>query len=168
MVEVVGVAVAAAFGELREHDGAERSRGVASAFVPRNDNGAAIRVSARIHDFRDFVGQPGVAHQDAIRRGTTRPAMHVVAEVRRDEIIARHGVVREIARQFTVGPDVVRAIGRVEVNVVEINERVMECCVESTAGGRTCGAADAFLIRLPANARVLKLNHEMIRRCEMM
>jgi len=88
--------------------------------------------------------------------------VHVVAQIGRNEIVARHGVVGQIARKFRIGPDVVGAVRGVEVDVVEIDERIVVGRVESVAGRGVGCAADAFLVRCLRDARFLKLNDEMV------
>ena len=75
--------------------------------------------------------------------------MHVVAEIGRDEIVPRHGVVGQVRRQFLGRPDVGNAIVGIRDDVGEINKRIVIGRVKSAAGERAIRAADVFLVTLP-------------------
>ena len=94
--------------------------------------------------------------------------MHVVAEIRRDEAIARDAVVGQVAREFGVRANVIGAVERVEVDVVEIDVLIVISRIESGAGRRAIRAIDVFLIGLPGNAGVLELNDDVVRGPDMM
>ena len=166
VVEPVADGVAAALGPRGEDDGAVRAGDVGGPFVPRDDNRAVVLIRVGVENFRDFSRKPVVAEPNAISRRATGRAMHVVAEVWSNKIIARNGVVGQVALEFCVRADVVGAIRLREIDVIEIDERIVKGGVKSAAGRWASRSADALLIGFPRNAGVLKFNDEMIGRCK--
>ena len=159
------IRVAAALAKRRKQNHADRA--VASRrLVPGDEQSAAVLVSVRIQDSRNFVGQPSVAlrHRVIQRRAGV---VHVVAQVRRDEVVLRHRAVTQIGRQLRVRPDVGDAVGGIRVvsvrNVVEIDKRIVLRSVVAHGGERAGSAGNILLVRLPGDAGVFELGHQVQR-----
>src|SRR3989442_10626025 len=118
---------------LREHDHADRAV-AARTLVPDDEERAVVEVGLGREDLGHLRRQPGVAIQHAITLRAGDVLVHVVAEVRDDEVVARDGVVDEVGQELRVGPHVLEAARRARVqiagDVVEVHERVVVDVVE--------------------------------------
>ena len=74
--------------------------------------------------------------------------MHVVTQIRLDEVVSRDGVLREVVGEFRIGTDVGNAVRRIDVlptgDVVEEDERVAPSVVLVTGLRREAKAPDFF------------------------
>src|SRR2546427_12133963 len=75
---------------LREHDHADRAV-AARTLVPGDEERAVVEVGLGREDRGHLRRQPGVAKQHAITLRAGNVLVHVVAEVRDDEVVARDG-----------------------------------------------------------------------------
>jgi hypothetical protein len=94
--------------------------------------------------------------------------MHVVAQIGRNEIVSCDRVIGQITLKFCVRSNVIGAIRGRQINVIEVDERIVKRGVKSAARRWTSRPADVFLVRFPRYSGVLKLNHKMVRRREVM
>ena len=75
--------------------------------------------------------------------------MHVIGNIRGDEVEARDSIVDEILRQFRIGADMVGAVLEVISNLVEEYKRVMPDYVGRCVRVRHGIARNILLIGLP-------------------
>src|SRR5215467_881209 len=91
--------------------------------------------------------------------------MPIVTDIRRNEVVAGHGVVRKVRGELGEGPDVgdtVSGSGVICVrHVVKENKRIVLRSIVVDGGKRAGGAADVLLVGLPGNVGVLQERHEM-------
>ena len=91
--------------------------------------------------------------------------MHVVTEIRSDEIVAGHGVVLEVGGELGVRPDVGDAVRGSRTqrigHIVKVHKRIVLNGVLSGAGQRAGAAADILIIGFPGNIGVLQQGHQM-------
>src|SRR5919198_1205253 len=106
----------------REHNHADRPIDTPLALVPCDEDHATLLISGRIHNRGYIVGQPGISGSDAA-------IMHVVTEIRGNEVVTGHGVVLQVRSEFRVGPgvrDAVRGSRAQRVgHIVEENKRIV-------------------------------------------
>src|SRR5919108_798856 len=92
------------------------------SFVPRDKDGAPLLISGGIQNGGYIVGQPGISGRDAA-------IMHVVTEIRGNEIVTGHGIVLQVRSEFRVRPDVRNAVGGSRAQsvgpIVKVNERIV-------------------------------------------
>src|SRR2546429_315364 len=81
------------------------ARGAAFALVPGDKDPATLLVGGGIENQWHVGGQPGVAVGDGA-------IVHVVGEIRRDEVVAGDRVVSQVGGQFREGSDVCDAVRR--------------------------------------------------------
>src|SRR6266481_4947831 len=93
---------------LREHDHADRAV-AARTLVPGDEERAVVEVGLGREDRGHLRRQPGVAKQHAITLRAGDVLVHLVAEVRDDEVVARDRVVDEVGQELRVGPHVLEA-----------------------------------------------------------
>ena len=145
------VGVAGAFRKRREHNHSDWPV-AGCGLIPGNKDGPARFVGRRIQDGRDILRKPGIALLDRVARGLAA-IMHVIAQVRRDEVVSGHVIVGQVGGKFGEWPNMVDALRRVRVqrirNVIEINKRIVLDRVFSAAGERTRSAGNIFLVGLP-------------------
>src|SRR5437868_3704595 len=84
---------------------ADACRRAAFALVPGDEDHATLLVGGGIENHWHVGGQPGVAVGDGA-------IVHVVGEVRRDEVVAGDRVVSQVGGQFREGSDVCDAVRR--------------------------------------------------------
>src|SRR6266404_1792846 len=108
---------------LREHDHADRAV-AARTLVPGDEERAVVEVGLGREDRGHLRRQPGVAKQHAITLRAGDVLVHVVAEVRDDEVVARDRVVDEVGQELRVGTHVLDAARRAG-DVGEVRERVV-------------------------------------------
>src|SRR5439155_12850763 len=94
-----GVRVPPALALGREHDHAYRAV-AARALVPGDEERAVVEVGRGREDLGHLRRQPGVAELDAIALRAGDVLVHVVAEVRDDEVVARDGVAGEVRQEL--------------------------------------------------------------------
>lgn len=87
--------------------------------------------------------------------------MHVVAEVRRDEDVARSAMITEVARQLAVRAFVRRTVERRVLHVREVDKRIVLRGIKSRAPQGTVRATDVLLVRLPRNVSLIEESDEM-------
>ena len=89
-----------------------------------------------------------------------------MAEIGRDEVVARHRPDLEVGGELFEGTDMADAGGRVRVqpagDVVEVDERVVFRRVEPLAAQRALAAADSLLVRLPSDPRLTEQRYQVI------
>src|SRR5438128_508343 len=135
----------------------------ALALVEGDEEHAVPLERGRAEDLRHFAGEPGVPVADGVARRAPAAVVHVVAQVRRDEAVGRHGVHFEVARELGVRPDVLDAVaGRID-HVVEVDHRVVLGGVLARGVDRARRTGDVFLVRLPGNARSFQERHQIAR-----
>jgi len=92
--------------------------------------------------------------------------VHVVADVRRDEVVACDAVRHEVRSQFGVRPNVRDAVRRVRIEVVgvviEVDERVVPDRIGVAVRERANRAADVLLVSLPRDAGVVQKCHQVL------
>src|SRR6266436_4202177 len=120
------VLVAATLGKGREYDHADRAVS-GRRFVPSDENSAAVLIRRRVQNLRQVLRKPGVALLDGIVERLAL-VMHVVAQIRRDEIVLSDVACRQIAGDLREWPDVRDAIRGIGVEIVryivEEHERI--------------------------------------------
>ncbi len=164
------IGVPAPFGVRREHNHANGTvADVVRALIPSNENRAIVIVRLGGEQLWDFAREPSIAQNPGAgdRGGVGVQLVHVVGEVRRDEVVARDGVVQQIPRQFPVRTNMIGAVGDVGGDVVKINERIVPDRVGIGVGQRRVGPGDVFLISLPRDAGVVEQGDEVVGGLEM-
>ncbi len=95
------IGVPAPFRVRREHNHANGTvADVVRALIPSNENRAIVIVRLGGEQLRDFAREPSIAENPGAGDcgGVGVQFVHVVGEVRRDEVVARDGVVQQIPR----------------------------------------------------------------------
>src|ERR1051325_2935747 len=95
--------------------------------------------------------------------------MAIVAEIRCDEIIARHSVIGQITRKLGVRTDMRYPVSTIWVigasHVVEIDEWIVSDGVPVGVGEWDITSRNVFLICAPGNSRAIEQRYQMVRGC---
>ena len=96
--------------------------------------------------------------------------MHVITQVRRDEVVARLGVILQVGGQLRKGTHMSDTGGGGGIigigHVVEEDHGIVLGGVQAAALERTDRAIDIFLVRLPGDTSLIEQSHEML--CRML
>ena len=159
------VRVPPALGERRENDHPDRVL-AADAFVPREEDGAAVSVCFRSQNGRELVREPRVP-----LRGWVPVArrVHIMAEIGGDEVIGGDMVGFEICRELSVRPNVFDAgpavaVRRIADDIAEEYEGYVLGGVGSARGQRAGQSVNSFDVGLPGDSGLHHVTREMIRR----
>jgi len=128
-----GVAVGplpASFSKWGKEEHADRPITVCSIvfrLIPDDEQRATLFVLIRVENKGHILPQPGIRSQSIVGRlipvAGRNAFVAIVAQVGRNEVVSRRGVIREIGCQLVVRPDVLDTIGRLRVqSVVDIVE----------------------------------------------
>src|SRR5207302_2225413 len=119
-----------------------------------------LLVGGGIENHWHVGGQPGVALGDGA-------IVHVVDEVRRNEVVAGDRVVSQVGGQFREGSDVGDAVRRSGTqgigHVVEVNKRIVLGDIATDVAQRARGAINILIVCLPGDIGVLEQSHQMHR-----
>ena len=131
------------------------------ALVPGDEDRAARLVLRRGEDARNPQGHPVVTVADPVAAAPPS-AVHVVAQVGRDEVVTRCGTRLQVLLELGQRPDVSGAKPGVACDVLEKDERIVLRRVQPMARDRTFVGRNAFLVSLPGNAGLAQLRDEMV------
>src|SRR5439155_10850648 len=112
----------------------------ARTLVPGDEERTVVAVGLGREDLGYLRRQPGVAKQHAIALRAGDVLVHVVAEIRDDEVVSRDRVVDEVRQELRIGTHVLEAARRVG-DVGEVRERVVvDVVVVAVIAARAGGA----------------------------
>ena len=92
--------------------------------------------------------------------------MHIVGDIRRDEVITRNVVSLEVGGQFRIGADMFGEPPRIVRNVVEVNERIVVSDIGPVVHPRVVAGVVTLLIRPPGNAGIFQQRDQVLRRAD--